>query len=329
MIGRYLFSIWLVLTIPVSEGLPIKQLITNLTTYLLAAFLQLKNIDLCYGLNIRSSIFGQISFSVLLVIFWRYLSKTNIGPGKLAIMKDCDRKLLIARLGASYMNFKLNRSFFRLFLLWNTIRKILATAAIVFAYQWPWVCIAYLIAQQAAWSGVFAFYQFRRVMKFHLVVLFGEIQLFANILMIGWIYLINVYELEEKDEKYMDQASLHKRYQLGWIVIGIFLSQNLIMFADFCLTTIPSAISTLRLIFGKYLAEIYLHTIYIWVTIPVWLRLMDYFPSLFRLTSYDQRFRPIRKRIQEISQIMYLNRRIYHAHTVYKLPLESIVSLPE
>lgn len=196
-------------------------------------------------------------------IFISYLKKADTSYQAFLKMKPHQQSVYFITYGASMIKLRPRNAFFRRFMIWNSVRKALLAALVVLGYKSPAACLAYVAVQQSLWVGLFIKNKIEKRMAPNLLAIFGELQLLAVSFLIGWIYYIDVADIQRQSKLLIDQGSVNKKITIGWLVIAVFVIQNLIVLQNLVRSVIPSIIANIKIVFRLYLAQIYYHTIYI------------------------------------------------------------------
>ena len=127
------------------SGLLIKQLCTNLTYFLLSAFLQTENIDLQYQINVKSIVLCLISTLFFIKLLVHFISTSLLGYNKFKHMKTNSQKVFMTNFESAYIRFNLKSWFLRLYQVYCSTKKLLFVAILIFCFKFPLASLVIII----------------------------------------------------------------------------------------------------------------------------------------------------------------------------------------
>lgn len=320
----------LIIQFTVCFSLPIKQLTTNAVHWFLSVFLQFDHIDLSYRINVSSAMACLLSFLLIGTAFRLMVVRNSLTEQRLRKMKMRERRSHIVRFESNHIKLDLRCGFYQSYQIINTGRKMLFMLFLVFLYDYPVACICYALAQQVVWVACFSVFRLQRAPALNFMYTFGEIQLLLTEVLVLVIHSINE-RIRADTRQIIDQELVNMRFQLGWVVIALFLLQNLIDLLCVLRATVPKVYQIICLLATK-IFKIYYDHVYLVCLVPLLYVCMNRHPRLFALTRGVQA--PIRSSVEALQEQLQKLRESYRdlgkgikfAHLMY-LPEELCAKL--
>lgn len=127
--------------------------------------------------------------------------------------------------------------------------------------------------------------------------IFGEIQLLATELLIVAIHLVDL-QIKSSQDIIISQSHIQNKLVIGWLIVCIFIAQNLLVLAYVSLNVVPKFISVFNQLVSRQLQMICRQTIYLSFFVPIQFYFMKNYPYLSSLTRRNPKFLPV---VQKIS----------------------------